>query len=209
MEDSGIDSDSKTTLIGAGKASATCTDTSDKTDHEENEEKAVENVGQNTNSECSSLLNDSSAVESHVVKIASNRDNVKVATKLMPSSVLQKRLEKQILQTRKLRQREQSIDGLPKKLIPRSRLRVPKSQTPIVNKTDSHPLVSWESDSDDDDVDYHPISNSTAKEITEQLIKDGYNLDLTPDDEDLDLIPPKPVTQRCVCCSVRCMCLIQ
>lgn len=61
----------------------------------------------------------------------------------------------------------------------------------------------------EDDLEYRPISKSAAKEITEQLIKDGYNLDLTPDDEDLDLIPPKPLTHRCVCCSLSCTCLIQ
>ncbi|GFY44427.1 uncharacterized protein TNIN_415841 [Trichonephila inaurata madagascariensis] len=132
----------------------------------------------------------------------------KVTSKHKGTSVLQKRLEKQILQSRKLRQREQNSEGMQKKLIPRSRLKVPKSQIPLVKKTDSHPLVSWESESDDE-IDYHPISKSAAKEISEQLIKDGYNLDLTPDDEDLDLIPPKPLANRCICCSLNCMCLIQ
>ena len=46
------------------------------------------------------------------------------------------------------------------------------------------------------------LSRAAQKEITQQLIKDGYNLDLEPDDEDLDLIPPKPLNERCVCCQV-------
>ncbi|CAH1797518.1 unnamed protein product [Owenia fusiformis] len=45
------------------------------------------------------------------------------------------------------------------------------------------------------------LSKATQREITEQLIKDGYNLDLESDNEDLDLIPPRPVSDRCVCCN--------
>ena len=44
------------------------------------------------------------------------------------------------------------------------------------------------------------LSKQAQYEITQQLIKDGYNLDLEPDDEDLDLIPPRPLNERCVCC---------
>ena len=46
------------------------------------------------------------------------------------------------------------------------------------------------------------LNRTAQREITQQLIKDGYNLDLEPDDEDLDLIPPKPLHERCVCCQV-------
>ena len=55
------------------------------------------------------------------------------------------------------------------------------------------------------------LSRAAQKEITQQLIKDGYNLDLEPDDEDLDLIPPKPLNERCVCCQVpqQNYCIIQ
>lgn len=45
-----------------------------------------------------------------------------------------------------------------------------------------------------------PLSREAQREITQQLIKDGYNLDLEPDDEDLDLIPPRPLQERCACC---------
>lgn len=44
------------------------------------------------------------------------------------------------------------------------------------------------------------LSKQAQREITQQLIKDGYNLDMEPDDEDLDLIPPRPLNDRCVCC---------
>ena len=50
------------------------------------------------------------------------------------------------------------------------------------------------------------LSKQAQKEITQQLIKDGYNLDLEPDDEDLDLIPPRPVHERRVCCSTPYAC---
>lgn len=45
-----------------------------------------------------------------------------------------------------------------------------------------------------------PLSKAMQKQITEQLIKDGYNLDVDPDDEDLDLIPPRPLQHRSWCC---------
>lgn len=44
--------------------------------------------------------------------------------------------------------------------------------------------------------------------MREQLLKDGYNLDLESDNEDLDLIPPKPnygVGGLCSCSSDSCV----
>ncbi|OXB55491.1 hypothetical protein ASZ78_016462 [Callipepla squamata] len=39
------------------------------------------------------------------------------------------------------------------------------------------------------------------QDLSRQLLKDGYHLDEVPDDEDLDLIPPKPAaTSSCPCC---------
>lgn len=56
----------------------------------------------------------------------------------------------------------------------------------------------------------HPkLSKKAQQEITQQLIKDGYNLDLEPDDEDLDLIPPRPLNERCTCCNAQVNCGIQ
>ena len=53
------------------------------------------------------------------------------------------------------------------------------------------------------------LSKQAHREITQQLIKDGYNLDLEPDDEDLDLIPPRPMHERCICCNTQLNCAIQ
>ncbi|XP_015928146.1 protein FAM219A [Parasteatoda tepidariorum] len=194
MEDSGIESDSKSALFAADS-------TMNAVGAQSTEDKIAENI--ESVKTCSLNSEDN---ETDVVCFKGGYKPVKYSS---TTSLLQKRLEKQILQAKKFRLREQSLEGLPKKLLPYNRLNVPKTQAPVVSKTDSHPLVSWESDSEDD-LDYHPITKSSVKEISEQLLKDGYNLDLTPDDEDLDLIPPpKPVSQRCICCSVNCTCLIQ
>ncbi|KAI8774603.1 protein FAM219A, partial [Biomphalaria glabrata] len=65
------------------------------------------------------------------------------------------------------------------------------------NTADQQPLVAIMSDeSDEDEFDVPRLPKAAHKEITEQLIKDGYNLDLEPDDEDLDLIPPRPLNER-------------
>lgn len=207
MEDSGIDSDSKPAANGR-----TCPILPEDFGAE-NKDKDADSYKSDMDLESTGLMQESSVPEVvyHGVNLGNKAPTyvAKCSPRLMPTSLLQKRLEKQILKTRKMREQEQTLEGIPKKLIPRSRLKVPRGhQAPVVTKTDSHPLVSWESDSEDD-LEYHPISKSAAKEITEQLIKDGYNLDLTPDDEDLDLIPPKPLTHRCVCCSLSCTCLIQ
>ncbi|KAF6351234.1 family with sequence similarity 219 member B [Rhinolophus ferrumequinum] len=39
------------------------------------------------------------------------------------------------------------------------------------------------------------------QDVSRQLLQDGYHLDEIPDDEDLDLIPPKSVSSStCSCC---------
>ena len=62
----------------------------------------------------------------------------------------------------------------------------------------SIPFLS--SSDEEDEFDMPRLPKSKQKEIKEQLIKDGYNLDLEPDDEDLNLIPPRPLNERWSCC---------
>lgn len=62
-------------------------------------------------------------------------------------------------------------------------------------------LPSYFFRSEEDEFETPKLSKEAHREITQQLIKDGYNLDLEPDDEDLDLIPPRPLSERCVCCN--------
>lgn len=45
-----------------------------------------------------------------------------------------------------------------------------------------------------------PLQQVT-QDLSRQLLQDGYHLDEVPDDEDLDLIPPKPAaSSSCPCC---------
>lgn len=119
------------------------------------------------------------------------------------ASDLQKKIEKQ----RERNKQIQIIDEQPKRalLLPRSRLNIPmKTSAKSAELQDHHnhqPLVAIVSDdSEEDEFDVPRLSKEAHREITEQLIKDGYNLDLDPDDEDLDLIPPRPLHERCGCC---------
>ncbi|XP_060115872.1 protein FAM219B [Heteronotia binoei] len=65
-------------------------------------------------------------------------------------------------------------------------------------------LVSLESDSDgelESRCSSGYCSAEVNQDLSRQLLQDGYHLDEVPDDEDLDLIPPKPVSSSpCSCC---------
>ncbi|XP_053405537.1 protein FAM219A-like [Mercenaria mercenaria] len=121
------------------------------------------------------------------------------AKNIRRTSELQKKIEKQREKTK----RKEVIDEQPKRtfLIPRSRLNIPSKHGGTPVSQDELPLVAIVSDdSEEDEFAVPSLSKAAQREITEQLIKDGYNLDLDPDDEDLDLIPPRPFHERCGCC---------
>ena len=69
--------------------------------------------------------------------------------------------------------------------------------------------------SEEDEFAVPKLSKEAQKEIAEQLLKDGYQIDVDLDDDDLDLIPPRPLNQRCACCPSliipvnKCGCAIQ
>lgn len=48
-----------------------------------------------------------------------------------------------------------------------------------------------------------PTANQVNMQLTKQLEKDGYRLDEVPDDEELDLIPPREFREArfCSCCN--------
>ncbi|XP_051536462.1 protein FAM219A-like isoform X3 [Myxocyprinus asiaticus] len=101
------------------------------------------------------------------------------------------------------------VNQQPKKnnVMARTRLVVPnKGYSSLDQSPDEKPLVAVDTDSDDDfDMSRYSSSGySSAEQINQdlniQLLKDGYRLDEIPDDEDLDLIPPKSVNPTCICC---------
>ncbi|KAJ8247930.1 hypothetical protein GJAV_G00252220 [Gymnothorax javanicus] len=64
-------------------------------------------------------------------------------------------------------------------------------------------LVSLDSDSDYELDSPYSSGYSSAEvhpDLSRQLLKDGYRLDEIPDDEDLDLIPPKVMGSSVCCC---------
>lgn len=98
------------------------------------------------------------------------------------------------------------VNQQPKKnnVMARTRLVVPnKGYSSLDQSPDEKPLVALDTDSDDDfDMSRYSSSGySSAEQINQdlniQLLKDGYRLDEIPDDEDLDLIPPKTCTSVC------------
>ncbi|XP_021263179.1 protein FAM219B [Numida meleagris] len=74
-----------------------------------------------------------------------------------------------------------------------------------LSQTADESLVSLDSDSDGELESRGSSGYSSAEQVNQdlsrQLLQDGYHLDEVPDDEDLDLIPPKPAaTSSCPCC---------
>ncbi|XP_036441385.1 protein FAM219B [Colossoma macropomum] len=73
-------------------------------------------------------------------------------------------------------------------------------------------LISLDSDSDVELESQCSSGYSSAEvhpELSQQLLKDGYRLDEIPDDEDLDLIPPKAMGSSICCCSYSPSCSMQ
>ncbi|XP_042332578.1 protein FAM219B isoform X1 [Sceloporus undulatus] len=73
-----------------------------------------------------------------------------------------------------------------------------------LSQTSDETLVSLDSDSDGELESRCSSGYSSAEvnqDLSRQLLQDGYHLDEIPDDEDLDLIPPKPISSSpCSCC---------
>ncbi|KAI2575215.1 family with sequence similarity 219 member B [Homo sapiens] len=79
-----------------------------------------------------------------------------------------------------------------------------KGYTALSQSPDEN-LVSLDSDSDGELGSRYSSGYSSAEQVNQdvsrQLLQDGYHLDEIPDDEDLDLIPPKPMaSSTCSCC---------
>ncbi|NWW81249.1 F219B protein, partial [Climacteris rufus] len=95
--------------------------------------------------------------------------------------------------------RRQGLLGGPTapKLTPKRSVKFNKGYTALSQTADEN-LVSLDSDSDGEpgsrcSSGYSSAEASAGQDLSRQLLQDGYHLDEVPDDEDLDLIPPKPV----------------
>ncbi|KAM9410296.1 protein FAM219B isoform 2-T2 [Pholidichthys leucotaenia] len=74
-------------------------------------------------------------------------------------------------------------------------------------------LVALDTDSDEE-IDFEQYSSGYSSsevhpDLSKQLLQDGYRLDEIPDDEDLDLIPPKAMGSSACCCSEGPSCPVQ
>ncbi|XP_072037511.1 protein FAM219A-like [Amphiura filiformis] len=105
------------------------------------------------------------------------------------------------------------IDQQPRRsgLIAIDRLAVPWKPSALDREPSEQPLVSIDSESEDefDVIALSSAPSQTTQDLRQQLLKDGYRLDEVPDDEELDLIPPRPMNERCVCCQAQTNCVIQ
>ncbi|CAH3193388.1 unnamed protein product [Porites evermanni] len=154
----------------------------------------------------------SSQSNGRFVSLPDSENDSKVITKedvslsrLTKPSPLQKRLEEQLQKSRK----STTSNGTLRKGHTNG---VSSSKNGTIrhsSNSDERPLFQVESDSDEElnvthftkppNVSVTQNSKNLA-DCTQQLLKDGYRLDEISDEEDLDLIPPRPVDDRCQCC---------
>eukprot|EP00057_Strongylocentrotus_purpuratus_P000553 XP_001178400.1 PREDICTED: protein FAM219A isoform X1 [Strongylocentrotus purpuratus] len=157
----------------------------------------------------------------------SSRHSIKNLRK--PSS-LQVKLEKQREAVRNPHHRPLNspspVESQPRRsiLVTRERLAVPWKASALDREPSEQPLVSIDSErrrdgysrlstrDREDEFDIVALSSTpsqTTQDLRQQLLKDGFRLDEVPDDEELDLIPPRPMVDRCACCQPQANCTIQ
>uniref|UniRef100_A0A1B6MUG5 Uncharacterized protein n=1 Tax=Graphocephala atropunctata TaxID=36148 RepID=A0A1B6MUG5_9HEMI len=117
----------------------------------------------------------------------------------MSRKQLHKKLERRIEQAKKL-QVQNEMKKNPQ-LIPIQRLPIPTSKPPT-SPRENHPLVDWETDDSDEDINFFPVSRMRdgKQELTDTFSIEDF--EVTPEEDDLDLLPPKPLDRRLLCCGV-------
>ncbi|TRY90174.1 hypothetical protein DNTS_033359 [Danionella cerebrum] len=126
--------------------------------------------------------------------------------KKTPSST-QNTLQKQRDSSRKALQKRGLRSALHQMRHKPKTLKFNKGYTAL-SQTGEDSLISLDSDSDAElDCSSGYSSAEIHPELSRQLLKDGYHLDETPDDADLDLIPPQASSSSsfscCSCCYVQ------
>uniref|UniRef100_A0A3P9IM49 Family with sequence similarity 219 member Ab n=1 Tax=Oryzias latipes TaxID=8090 RepID=A0A3P9IM49_ORYLA len=148
----------------------------------------------------------STASEAH--SVTREGEPVTINYKLSP---LQRKIEKQreLARTGSLKNCNtvgSPVNQQPKKnnVMARTRLVVPnKGYSSLDQSPDEKPLVALDTDSRIKSLKlsmFFFLLQQINQDLNIQLLKDGYRLDEIPDDEDLDLIPPKSVNPTCMCC---------
>lgn len=127
--------------------------------------------------------------------------NIPLLKKLRNPSELQLKLERQL-------QKSRAVKACFKKLTPRNVYATAKEKASLLNDTseDDFEDINLKVNEDDEKVMFlQPGKNAALSDCHDHLLTDGYNLDEMSDDEDLDLIPPKPPPSLwCACQATSC-----
>ncbi|XP_039277264.1 protein FAM219A [Nilaparvata lugens] len=120
------------------------------------------------------------------------------------SRELQKKLERRIEQAKKIHSKQEAKKS--PSLIPIQRLPIPGGR-PLPNIKEQHPLVNWDSD-ESEELDFFPVSRTrdSKQELTDTFSIEDF--ELTPEEDDLDLRPPKTMNLCCNCRNYKFKCTI-
>lgn len=115
---------------------------------------------------------------------------------------LHRKLERRIEQARKTH-RAQEYKKSPG-LIPIQRLPVPTTKGQNATAREHQPLVEWDTDDSDEDIPVH-FFPAAKERLGRQELSDTFSieeLELSPDEDDLNLVPPKQMYHRWACCAI-------
>lgn len=83
-------------------------------------------------------------------------------------------------------------------MIPIQRLSIPAKPVSVTDK-EHLPLVEWDTEDSDEDIHFFPVKSPVKQELTDTFSIEEYQV--SPDEDDLNLLPPQPIYQRfSFCC---------